>query len=374
MLGLLVFAQPITDILLPRQEGDYLYLTGVDEPGGILLLGPKTETLYLLQLSKTSAQFFGHDYLAGEKADEALGVKTAPLPRRASEAYKALLDALPEGVTLHMPRYGGSDHATVRERRRRLADHLKANRPDVKIVNLSPTLHAQRAIKDAWEIEQLRRAIAITVEGFEAVRKPVRETGTETDVESAFYTTIRKRGARTAFPMIAGSGRNGAIPHYFKNEAPLVPKSLMVMDAGAAVHRYAADITRTFPVGGKFTDETRRLYDAVLACQEAAIAVAKPGATFRDLSKAARAVLKKHDLDSYFIHGISHQVGLDVHDPGGGRLRKGMVFTIEPGVYLLEKKIGVRIEDMFLVTETGVEMLTGALPRTAADVEAWLSR
>lgn len=370
----IVFAQPMTDILQPRQEGDYLYLTGVREPGGILLMGPETETLFLLDYGPRGAQFYGLRYQASEETSRALGLPTKPLPRRTARAHALLLKQIPEGATLRIPSYRGGDHAPVRERRQRLIDYLKKARPNLKIGDLSEVLHAQRAIKDPWEIAQMRKAIAISVRGFQSIVPYVRKGRMETDVESAFYSTIRAMGARAAYPIIAGSGRNAAIPHYFANDAPLAPNSLLVVDAGAAIHRYAADITRTFPVSGKFSTEQARIYNAVLESQLAGIAVVRPGVSFRDIQKASADVLKKHGLAQYFIHGVSHFVGLDVHDPGPRKLLPGMVLTVEPGVYLLEESIGVRIEDMVVVTENGCEVLTDGLPKTVDEVEKWMAR
>lgn len=368
-----MFAQPITDILLPRQEGDYLYLTGVDEPGGLLLLGPKTETLFLLDLDPRGAQFYGHDHVASKASSAALGIATSPLPRRAAEAYNKLLKQIPKDAALRIPAYRGGDHAPVRERRQRLLDHLDKARPDVSVHDLSADLRALRVVKDEWEIAQMRKAIEITFRGFHSVIPVLKKGNTETDVESVFYSTIRRLGGRAAYPMIAGNGRNAAIPHHFANDAPLEPGSLLVMDAGASVQRYAADITRTFPVSGRFSPEQARIYNAVLQSQLAGIAAVRPGATFREIHTTANEVLKKHGLAKYFIHGVSHYIGLDVHDPGPRRLRPGMVLTVEPGVYLLDKKIGVRIEDMAVVTENGCEVMSTGLPKTVAEIEKWMA-
>jgi Xaa-Pro aminopeptidase len=185
---------------------------------------------------------------------------------------------------------------------------------------------------------------------------------------------VRGAGARPSFPFVVGAGRNAAIPHYFANDAPMPADGLVVIDAGAAYRRYAADITRTFPISGKFTAEQGRVYDAVLEAQLAGIAAVRPGASFRDIHKAARDTLDKHGLAEYFIHGTSHHVGLDAHDPGPTRpLRPGMTLTVEPGVYILDKRIGVRIEDIVLVTETGCEVLSRGLPKKRDDIERLLA-
>ena len=235
------------------------------------------------------------------------------------------------------------------------------------------TLASMRVIKDELELRHLRRAIAITEQAFRAALPEIRPGGHESEVESALMAVVRRAGARPSFPFVVGSGRNAAIPHYFANDSPL--GGLVVIDAGAAHLRYAADITRTFPVSGRFTAEQRRIYDAVLEAQLAGIAAVKPGASFRDIHKAARATLKKHGLARYFIHGTSHHVGLDAHDAGPTKsLQPGMTLTVEPGVYILDQGVGVRIEDIVLVTKTGCEVLSRGLPKRAEEIEKLLVR
>ncbi|MHC4939192.1 MAG: aminopeptidase P N-terminal domain-containing protein [Planctomycetota bacterium] len=369
----LVFAQPFTDILQPRQEGNFLYLTGVLEPGGVLLLGPETEILFLPQLGRAGAQFYGHEFHPDETTAKRLQLAIRGIPRGRGKLTAALAELLPKDARLRIPRYRGGDQATVRERRRRLLDELTKARPDLSVLDLGPTLRAMRVIKDELELAHLRKAIAITEQAFRDALPAIRPGGHEAEVESALMATVRRAGARPSFPFVVGSGRNGAIPHYFTNDSPL--EGVLVIDAGAAHRRYAADITRTFPVSGKFTAEERKIYDAVLEAQLAGIAAVKPGASFRDVHKAARESLTKHGLAQYFIHGTSHHVGLDAHDAGPTKkLEPGMTFTVEPGVYMLEKKIGIRIEDVVLVTKDGCEVLSKGLPKRADEIEKLLAR
>jgi Xaa-Pro aminopeptidase len=371
----LVFAQPFTDILHPRQEANYLYLTGVREPGGILLLGPGVETLYLPRLRAAAAQFYGHEFHPDEATAQRLALQTDALPREVSDLVRALAAPLPDKARLRIPRYRGPDQATVRERRRKFVQELAKVRPDVTVSDLGPTLRAMRVIKDELEIAHLRRAVAITEHAFRAALPRIAPGGHEAEVESALMAVVRRAGARPSFPFVVGGGRNAAIPHYFANDSPLAAQGLLVIDAGAAHHRYSADITRTFPVSGRFTDEQRRIYNAVLEAQLAGIAAVKPGASFRDVHEAARSKLKEHGLDRYFIHGTSHHVGLDAHDAGPSkRLEPGMTLTVEPGVYILGKKLGIRIEDMVLVTANGCEVLSKGLPKRAEEIERLLIR
>jgi len=370
----LVFAQPFTDILQPRQEGHYLYLTGVREPGGVLLLGPRSELLFLPELEPKAAQFLGHEFHPDEATAKRLGLATRALPRGADGLRDALAAILPEGARLRVPGYRGADQATVRERRETLLAGLAQRRADIVVADLTPALLAMRVIKDKTELAHLRRAIAITEQAFRAAIPHIRAGSLESDVESALMAAVRAAGARPSFPFVVGGGRNAAIPHYFANDAPLPADGLVVVDAGAAYRRYAADITRTFPIAGTFSNEQGRVYDAVLEAQRAGIAAVRPGASFRDIHKAAYAVLEKHGLAEHFIHATSHHVGLDAHDPGPTRpLRPGMTLTVEPGVYILDRRIGVRIEDIVLVTGAGCEVLSTGLPKQRDEVERLLA-
>ena len=228
--------------------------------------------------------------------------------------------------------------------------------------------------KEPLEIAHLQRAIDITIEAFAAAARAVHEGGSEPAVESALTGFIRRRGARPAFPFVVGSGRDAARPHYFRNANPLAASSLLVIDAGAAFQRYAADLTRTYPVAGKFNKRQRAVYAAVLEAQKAAIAVVRPGSSFEAIDRAARTVIKKHGLGAHFIHGTCHHVGLDVHDPGPSKnLKVGMTITVEPGVYILKEKLGVRIEDIVVITPDGCRVMSATLPKEPDAVERFLA-
>ena len=193
---------------------------------------------------------------------------------------------------------------------------------------------------------------------------------------------------RNAYPPIIGSGKNGTILHYFKNTRRMDAGELLLMDAAAECGGYAADVTRTVPINGKFTARQREIYDIVLGAQKAAIAAVKPGITFSksdpaSLYRIAMDYINSHGKDlhgeplgKYFTHGLGHHVGLDVHDPFSSDLplMEGAVITIEPGIYIPEEGIGVRIEDMVLVTATGGKLLSGALPRDAKEIERALAK
>mgnify|MGYP001036302878 FL=1 len=187
----------------------------------------------------------------------------------------------------------------------------------------------------------------------------------------AEYRFTTEGARRPGFPSIAGAGPNSCILHYDSNDGVLKDGDLFLLDVGAEFRRYSADVTRTFPVGGRFTAEQRKIYDVVLKAQKAAIAVIRPGVPFEEIDRTARKVITEAGYGSHFLHGTSHFIGLDVHEGGEapGPLEAGMVLTVEPGIYIPEKGIGVRIEDDVLVTSKGALVLSDCAPREADAVE-----
>ena len=273
-----------------------------------------------------------------------------------------------------------------------------------------------RMVKDEYEIKEMRKAVAASVEGFKAVVRnlddAVKHPKGERVVETAFFAQARANGNDLGYETIAASGEHACILHWIINDGKVNKGDLLLLDAGVEVDSlYTADVTRTLPVNGKFSPTQKMIYEAVREAADAAFKVAKPGVKFRDIHAAAIKVIA-HKCDEWgllpvsaeeslqpdnqfhrrwMVHGTSHHLGMDVHDCAQARremyldgvLKEGMIFTIEPGLYfhkddlLVPKKfrgIGVRIEDDVLVTKNGVENLTKALPRKADDVEAWIKK
>jgi Xaa-Pro aminopeptidase len=237
--------------------------------------------------------------------------------------------------------------------------------------------------KSNSELELLRRAIAITIDGQKAAAGEIAADRFEYQVQAALEYQFRRHGATgPAFPSIVGSGVNSTVLHYDKNSRKMTTGDLVVVDVGAEFDEYAADLTRTFPVSGKFSPRQLEIYTIVLEAQEAALREIRPGVSIAKsgpIHKAAYDFINTHGKDlkgqplgQYFIHGTSHHLGLDVHDAEDENTRPlepGMVITVEPGVYIPEECLGVRIEDDVLVTETGYEFLSRDLPRHAEEIE-----
>jgi Xaa-Pro aminopeptidase len=286
---------------------------------------------------------------------------------------------------------------------------------DMEDPELAEAASTLRFVKDQYEIAQMREAVRITVDGFAEVARSIpqatKQARGERVVETAFYSVARQNGFELGYETIAASGPNACILHWTKNDGEVKHGDLILVDAGAELDSlYTADVTRTIPVNGKFSKEQLWVYNTVLEAADAAFAVVKPGIRFREVHNAAIEVIARRVAElgvipvtaeealekdnqhhrRYMVHGTSHHLGLDVHDCAQARremyqdgiLEKGMIFTIEPGLYFHKsdlnlppeyRGIGVRIEDDVLVTESGYENLSSALPRTASDVENWFA-
>jgi Xaa-Pro aminopeptidase len=251
--------------------------------------------------------------------------------------------------------------------------------------NLRPIVDSLRLVKDGDEIARMRKAIDITALGHVAAIQAARPGMWEYEIEAVLEAAFRRNGAdRLGYPSIVGSGPNSVTLHYDVNRRQTRDGDLVVMDAGAEWGQYTADVTRTFPVNGKFTARQKAIYDLVLATQQAAFDSTRPGATMARLDGVAREYMRAHSgtlcgdrtCDAYFIHGLGHWLGMDVHDVGdySTPLAPGMVLTLEPGVYLPRESLGVRIEDDVLVSATGAEWLSARAPKTTAEIERLMSR
>ncbi|WP_298226915.1 aminopeptidase P family protein [Gryllotalpicola sp.] len=407
-----------------RAHSAFSHLTGWAsdaEPGSVLVLEPTADgheaTLYFRERAgRDSDEFYSNaaigEFWIGPRPSLAQVAGDLALDVRGIADVQLVLDAV------------DADTLIVRDADSELTAQVDAQRlllgPDIDLDRhegddeLARDLSELRLVKDAYEVSELRRAVAATKQGFDAVladlpRITAHGRG-ERVVEGVFYTAARAEGNAVGYDTIAAAGPHACILHWDRNDGPVVPGDLVLMDAGVeADSLYTADVTRTFPVTGRFTEAQRLVYETVREAADAAFAVAKPGIRFREVHAAAMAVIARRTADwgllpvtaeealdadqqqhrRYMVHGTSHHLGIDVHDCAKARremyhdglLRPGMVFTIEPGLYFQPddltvpenlRGIGVRIEDDVLVTEDGVENLTAAFPRTADEVEAWV--
>ena len=357
-----------------RQDADFLWLTGINEPNAHLLLQPKAPyrkvVLFLKPRDPEHERWTGPREPVSPELLKKYGVDR--VLRGSPE--DALVDA-----GLHHDCVAVIAPATMKKEERgdaELALRLGA-RYGLKVEFKRGLLASLRAAHGPEELERMERAIAITSLGHDAVARAavagVSERDVQTQLEYAFFA-----GGATGLPYssIVGSGPNGAVLHWDQNSRILKDGDLVVVDAAAEYGRYAADITRTYPVSGRFTEEQARVYRAVYQAQEDVLAAIRPGASMADLQHVAEESMRRAGYLGDFIHGFGHFVGLDVHDAGDYErpIPPGAVFTVEPGVYLPARGFGVRIEDEVLMTDKGYRLLSGSLPRKLEDVEAWVAR
>jgi Xaa-Pro aminopeptidase len=390
-----------------RQDSDFHYLTGFDHPNAALVLrrdGGPPFTLFVEPRDPEAETWTGYRP----------GVEGARADYGADEAYPQgdLLAKLPGLLEKARRVY----HVLGRDARvdQKIVETVEAARirsrahapPPDAIVDPRAILHEMRLFKEPAELELMRRAAEISREAHAAAAALAHEGAGEHELEALIDYTFRRRGGwGPAYESIVGGGANATILHYVANDQPLRDGTLVLIDAGCEYAGYAADVTRTYPVGGRFAPAARDVYDVVLAAQDAALEVSRPGATLEDVHDAAlrrlvegmmalgllppasvEEAIRAGDFRRYYMHRTSHWLGLDVHDAGSysadgkpRRLEPGMVFTVEPGLYVPAgderapaalRGIGVRIEDDVVVTEGGHENLCAAIPKRPDDVEA----
>jgi Xaa-Pro aminopeptidase len=241
----------------------------------------------------------------------------------------------------------------------------------IRIKNLSPILDDMRRVKDAQEIERLRNSGRIAALGLKEAIRSARPGMYEYQIAALAEFVFLWHGASgPAFFPIVGSGPNSCILHYHQNRRKMNDGDMVVLDFGCDYAYYVSDVSRTFPISGRFSREQAEIYQVVLDAQTAALEKVRPGVTFKELDEAARSVLARHGYEEYFSHGVGHYVGMSVHDVGGkAPFVAGAVITIEPGVYIPDKNLGIRIEDTILVTKDGYEVLSEDVPKEISEIE-----
>jgi Xaa-Pro aminopeptidase len=378
-----------------RQDNDFFYLTGVDDSGAVLVLeNARTEAhLFLPEQGAREIMVSGANLLRDAGAAARLRLNSIAglsaldefLARRMHASGTAIYARLAPGDTLDSDRTE-ERLAIARRCRSHFNDYpapdlaraarLRELFPDARLQDVSPMLAAMRSIKSDAEIESLRRNGLLSAEGVCQAMRQTRPGAYEYTLEGAAVGWVLGHGARgLAFQSIVAAGLNACTWHYERNDKVLVDGELVLMDFGADLDHLCMDISRTWPVSGTFSTEQREVYSAVLEVQKATIAACRPGADATGIRKAVAAKLAGKKIDVRGLQGdIHHFVGLGTHDgnPQKSPLQPGMVLTVEPGLYYPEKGIGVRIEDTILITADGCEVLTAAVPKEIAEIEALL--
>jgi Xaa-Pro aminopeptidase len=370
-------------------DPNFVYLTGITaEPGAAVLFNPAAEdpsrriSLFLKPLNPELERWDRYRDAIGHGLRETVGFKSvfrtemlaSMLLNAGRRCRKMACLASVSSINAPVPADLGAF--------RKVAERISG----VSIEDKTQLLLMARAIKGPAEIERMRTAAKITAKAYDEAVPCIRPGANERDIQRVLELNYLDNGADPsilpgghAYEPIVGAGINACVLHYRENNQLLNDGDLLLIDSAARFENYCADVTRTFPISGRFTAVQRQIYDIVLRAQEAAIRACKPGAYIWQVDKAARDVITKAGFGDVFIHGTGHYLGMDVHDAmPDGPFKPGMVFTIEPGIYLPDGykgsgPIGIRIEDDILITSKGHENLTSMIPKTASDVERWVS-
>lgn len=393
-----------------RQDSDFLYLTGFEEPEAIAIVSPAREQKFTLFVRPRDPE---REIWDGRRA----GVEGARSEYGADESlpiveFHGKLQEILDGAEKLYYRLGVNpdlDHTIIREIARMRALNRKPIHPPQTIIDPATIVHEMRVLKSPEEIELMQRAADIAAEAHVEAMKAARPGMKEYEIEALIEQIFRRLGAAApAYTSIIGAGVNATILHYINNDGELKGGDLLLIDAGAEYKGYASDITRTFPISGRYTKAQREIYDLVLDAQMSCVEMVRPGTTHDDLKSHSIEVLtkgmvrlgllqgdpaeliKEKKYEQFYMHGLGHMLGIDVHDVGryyydkkSRALEPGVVMTVEPGLYINPNTkgipeqylgIGVRIEDDVLCTANGPRVLTNKVPKKAEEIEKLMAR
>lgn len=371
-----------------EENKNFFYLTGLRRENMILLMkkagGSCTSMLFIEQADPSAERWTGKMVTVPE-AKEISGIEDV----RFIDRFEPLLQYMLNGndfkacyFDCHRNRLSDlPDYNLVK------AQQFQKDFPGITVRNLWRMAAVLRMQKDSDEIAKMSQAIEVTRQGLEAVMSTLTPGMKEYQAQANYEHVLYYQGTEgPSFPTIAGSGKNGCMLHYETNRDTCADGSLLLLDLGCRVDGYCSDITRTYPVNGKFTDRQRAVYEVVLRANKEVAAQAKPGMTTRELNDICRKVLaqgcmelglitEESSLDKYYMHGVSHHLGIDVHDvtADGVKLMPGSVISDEPGLYIDEWEIGIRIEDDLLITEDGCEVLSASIIKEPEEIEAFMA-
>ena len=378
-----------------RQNNDLLYLSGIDQEESILVIYPDfhhekhREILFLKETNEHIAIWEGHKYTK-EEATALSGIKTVYWLSSFKQIFNTLM-AEAENVYLNT-----NEHiravVEVETRDARFIKWCKEHYPLHNYQRVAPVMHELRAIKSDEEVKALQHACDITAEGFNRILKFVKPGVMEYEIEAEYlHEFVRRRSRGFGYTPIIASGRNACVLHYIANNSECKDGDILLMDVGAEYANYSADLSRSIPVNGRYTKRQKDVYNAVLRVQRASMEMLKPGNVISEYHEEVGNLMEKELLDlglldktdiknqskdnpaykKYFMHGTSHHLGLDVHDVGNiyRKMVPGMVFTVEPGIYILEENLGIRLENDVVITEDGLNDMMDKIPIEAEEIE-----
>jgi Xaa-Pro aminopeptidase len=379
-----------------RQNNDIFYLSGVDQEETILILFPdfpdeKFREILMMRETSEHLKIWEGEKLSKKQATEISGIEKVVWTNNFETILRKLI-FLADNVYLNLNEHHGGEW-NLETRERRFITEFKQKFPLHRIERLAPLLHQLRVIKHPIEIDLIKKAIEITNKGFIRMAKFLKPHVKEFELEAELtHEFLKNRSRGHAFAPILASGGSACVLHYITNNNQCQNDEMILMDFGAEYANYNADITRCLPVNGKFSDRQKEVYEAVLRVMKAAKKMLIVGNTMEKLRKEVGKIMEieliklgllnqeevnKQNEDTplykkYFPHGISHHLGLDVHDVGNRYevFKVGMIFTCEPGIYITEEKLGIRLENDILITESGNEDLMSNIPIEMEDIEA----
>lgn len=359
---------------------NFYYVTGIAEQNSILLVSKNNGKLteYIFTSTKDNNKKFA-------EMKKASGINNILEISKFDEEFKNIVKTK-KMTTLYLDLGAGDKNPTSQAEKFKNTASMEYSKLQQK--NIFYDVAILRMIKNEDEINNIRKAIEVTNEGILNMMKNSKENVAEADLEVCFNSTLNNAGiSSTGFDSIIGSGKNGTLVHYFNNDSIAPKDGLVLVDVGAEYNYYSADISRTFPANGKFTERQKQIYNIVLKTQEEVIKAIKPGATTAELQALCIKILTEEctkiglmkattDIRDYYMHGVSHHLGLDVHDATVQKtpLQPGMILTVEPGLYINEEGMGIRIEDDVLVTETGCEILSKDMIKTVEEIESFMKK
>ncbi len=384
------FAVFTTNAFLPAQLGDkfnmgqnaeYYYLTGLEYEIGCLIIaksgaGIVDETLYLADVNPDLERWDGKmlNHPDAKEISGIMNIQSLSIINQSLNSLAVRLETVYAMTSRSSLGYGTSFYEN-------LINEVCKNFPHLTRKSANTNLLEQRWVKDSTEVAAIKEAIEVTHQGILNIAKYIKPKCFENQIDGAITFEYYSRGAKHAFHPIVGAGLNSTVLHYTANNQVLKAGSVLLLDTGARKSMYNADITRTFPIGGKFSSFAEEIYSINLEVQKAVIKFLKPGLTFRQVfaetSEIQANLLFKHkliknkaDFKKYTVHNLGHPLGLDVHDPmdKDRKLEAGSVVTVEPGLYFNDKEIGIRIEDDVLITKTGAENLSAKIPKELKEI------
>lgn len=380
--NVIIFAKPSVTLDKFFQDNNFLYFTGLNHPELIYVGGKfagKFNDMLFIERSDPERIVWEGEKLDAEEATRISGIKRVSF---LDEFYPTLSGMAVFMKVIHS-NLGFADLTKPPNLPMFMLEPLRQRHPQIEIRQLNDLIAPLRKIKDDWEIQQLQRAIDITGQGIVDIMNSAREGMMEYQLEATLFYRMQDSGLqRWGFAPIIASGLNAATLHYEKNEGKIGKGELVLMDVGASCNNYSADITRCFPIGKTFSPRQKQIYGLVLDVQKQIIALIKPGIKLSLLNQTTVELLsegmlslgligKKEQYSRYYMHSVSHFLGMDTHDLGGREavLEPGNVITVEPGIYIPEEMLGVRIEDDVLVTKKGHKVLSAAIPKEIDAIE-----